>query len=1060
MAGGFSYVSLSPRGSQHHQHHQRAGSADHDRRQPSPVSQHHAVSPGAPPTRPVSPLESESDTASAYLGRSVSVVTAKSARIPVVEVHPVIAEEQAYQQYQHQYHNQQHQPGPYDGNFQDSTAGPYDGTQYLGYDQQPLDADHQQHHEQQQYYPPHPARYNQYPQEQGPGQATQSRKHNDDTKREGVPSYRIWSEWMWEIITLVLMFLLLWAVAILLTMYNGKPVPDWGRYINLNTVLALLSTVFRAGLVVVITQVISQRKWSWFAATDDHHHPSTSNRSKPRSLGQLQKFDDGSRNSFKAVWLFGGVLKGRELVALLAALVFLLSFLVGPFVQQASQTMSCSMVTFSKDQASVPIAKFVPRTSGYKRGYPGSIGVPTSDTIVALLSSATVPKGVENRVGFTCSTGNCTFVNGDPVLADTGPSAESNNVDKNSRKNSRRDTAQPAAAASDTSADSTLPFLGHTVDAPPGTTAYSTSFLSTTHSTVGLCRLCSNITSAVQTRRPVPGQGQGAGSGVLLNMTVSTNAFAPIINMTSSWVSPTSGRFDSMDWLEPAYYAPATAAGRAARYALHNTTLLMITDPSGKGDPAIPTSIHPTDYFAAACHLYPCLRTFSAAVEGGKLREVETPDSVNAAGDELLRAERQMWPGVMGNLSGPAIEGLSMSSMNSMWLPRGVFYAAVKSPCRVTLPPASPSEGPITAVYTRQNMSTAPNAVDMVLYQPRILDERLQPVAVASDNNNNNDDDNATPSEPDYHWAQYRVPEECIYRHDVQFHMAIGKVIQDSILKGSCKNDPRTGPACSAPINVIESALEALYNSGMASMRTVDGWFADFADALTARYRFQFGAGAYNATTDNAVMPIGELTGEVWLTGVCIAAELKWLAFPAALFVVTAGLLAWTVLGTWRQRHHRPVWKDSVLPMLFYNAKFRVQDGSGEPYGLVKGGRAGGGGGEEEEDKSPVAGVDDYHRAATEMQNSLLEAKEMQRIADQTMVTFDWPGSSNRNGIEGGGLSTSTGTHYDPHSYGSVANNNGQQDGKDVPRPRRPFFRMPWQQRLSADSLLDQHGHR
>jgi hypothetical protein len=62
----------------------------------------------------------------------------------------------------------------------------------------------------------------------------------------------------------VLVVGLLVSIAALIAVYDGKPTPEWGGRINLNALLALLSTILRATLVVVVSQIISQRKWEWY----------------------------------------------------------------------------------------------------------------------------------------------------------------------------------------------------------------------------------------------------------------------------------------------------------------------------------------------------------------------------------------------------------------------------------------------------------------------------------------------------------------------------------------------------------------------------------------------------------------------------------------------------------------------------------------------------------------------------------------------------------------------------------------------------------------------------
>ncbi|KXJ86388.1 hypothetical protein Micbo1qcDRAFT_236924 [Microdochium bolleyi] len=1017
MAGRFSYASLTPRG-------HGAAAVDDDNlhsRQLSPNSLHHATSLRGS-ARPVSPLESE-DGMSVHLDRSVSLATTKSARFqPTVEVHPVIAEEHSFSR-----HQQHPQPDPYDGEKND-TAGPYGA-----YSTIPMDRlsehepsayrGHNQHH-----YSTDGVTYgNTYPtnqpsqtyqQDHAPSPPTHSIPPEQTPSPPKIPKYRIWREWKWEIATLVALFALLLGLGILLRVHDKARVPDWGRYVNLNTVLALMSTFFRAGLVFVLSQIIAQRKWSWFAATEDAaHHRSN----KPRPLGHIEKFDGASRNPFKAFWLFTGVLHGRDLISLGAAVLFLVSFLVGPFVQQASQTEPCTKPG-QGGLAALPMAQYVPREGGFIRGYPGKGGEATSDTIVALLSTATAPRGVENRVGFTCETGNCTFNQSpDPAIID-------------GEKANRRRRSTPATSSQPlASADLALPFLGSTTYHLDNLTAQADFFLSKTHSTVGVCSYCSDISSSVKT---TPKQ-TGPDVGSLAGMNVSRNAFGTVFNMSSAY--NISARMEQ--WLGSAL---SPEHGMTARYALHNTTMLMINDPDyiapGPNDTSTSTTPVPDSFLAAACHMYPCLRTFSSAVRSGELVEAEAADSTSK--QPLKRLERQFWPAKMGTLADRP-RGIDMSSdhgSGTTWSGSGIFYATIKSPCSVWIPwdvgSISDNHQP---VYTRANMSSSPIAVDMIMYQPRILDDVMKPLATGTGVGG---DDPQQQQEADYHWVHYRAPEACIYRHAYNFHRAVGSVLRDSILSGSCKADPRTGPACTAPISVIASTLEALYAKGAASTGSIEAWFRDFADAVTARYRFQFGAATWNNGTDELVggrppLEKGQVRGEVWLTVVCIAMDEKWLRFPLALLLATAVLLVATVYGTWRHRHHRPVWKDSVLPMLFYNAKFSqggLQHGQGQGPVFI-----------DEKERG-----DDYHHAG-ETPDRLLEAREMQKIADRTMVTFDWPGSTLYRGLEHGG---------DGHSTGAMGSGQQQDGNSGVPQPRRPFLRMPWQRRMSVDSLLDNNARR
>ncbi|KAI4640450.1 hypothetical protein J4E93_008656 [Alternaria ventricosa] len=181
-------------------------------------------------------------------------------------------------------------------------------------------------------------------------------------KMESCYTFRTWAG---ETLTIACAIGLVASIAGILAVYDGKPVPDWGSDLNLNALIALLSTVLRALLVVTVAQIISQRKWDWFSVTS------------ARPLSDIQRFDYGSRGAYGALLLIPTVFL-KDFVTLAAAVVLLLSFLVGPFAQQANG---------------------------------GSDGGPTTDLVAAILSSVVSPYGIENKIRTSCPTGNCTFSN-------------------------------------------------------------------------------------------------------------------------------------------------------------------------------------------------------------------------------------------------------------------------------------------------------------------------------------------------------------------------------------------------------------------------------------------------------------------------------------------------------------------------------------------------------------------------------------------------------------------------------------------------------------------------
>jgi len=203
-----------------------------------------------------------------------------------------------------------------------------------------------------------------------------------------------WS-WTWELLSLLLCIGLIAAIFVVLAAYNGQRVPDWGLSINLSTLVALLATILRASLVMIAAQVISQAKWSWFSSNGQVH-----------PLSQLQVFDAASRGAVGAASLIPTVLV-RSPVALIAAVITIVSFATGPFVQQAIKTVGCDEIV-PGERASVPIAHYAPGSSGYFTLGAGRLEL-TNDMKGALIAGLSNPLTVDTNIAASCKTGNCTF---------------------------------------------------------------------------------------------------------------------------------------------------------------------------------------------------------------------------------------------------------------------------------------------------------------------------------------------------------------------------------------------------------------------------------------------------------------------------------------------------------------------------------------------------------------------------------------------------------------------------------------------------------------------------
>ncbi|KAJ0156423.1 hypothetical protein CTA2_12779 [Colletotrichum tanaceti] len=663
-------------------------------------------------------------------------------------------------------------------------------------------------------------------------------------------SYKIFRSWIWELLSVVIAIGLVIAIAALLATYEGKPAPDWGAHLNLNALLALLSTILRALLVVVVSGVISQRKWGWYG------------RDRDRPLSDLQQFDTGSRGSLGALLLIPTVVL-KDVVALVAAVVLLASFLVGPFTQQASQTVDCSFPVPNVLNASIPFAHHVPRKPLNTHRNAGPLAV-EPDVVIAVLSGVTAAGGVENQVSASCTTGHCTFSIGDPPEQDVALNIST----------------------------------------------------STTHSTVGMCSKCTDVASLIsrmETGDPILPNGFN-----LSNEVKGAEGHSALMDTASDFI-----------WLGDMLTPDLRAL---SRWAYVNVTFL-------------------TNESAAVCHLYPCMRTYISSVIDNQLVEQEVRSDIMLVEDGAALLE-------------------PLQAANSHSNEGSAHYTTVKSPCRAD-----------EKVYNAlQNTSTRPGATKLALCDFTDYGG-LSPTPYRSTCQN------------------ITAPDQCIYRQDATFVKMVSMVLNDHIFSGICTYLKSTLHCAKSGWGNTENdladlgagtVLRALYNDHDPSFPTTDRWFQSFADAMTNRYRFQFGSPALNLSRrqetppwNQEILPLGQIQGLTWQSMVCVSMRREWLLLPVCLTLITAALSIWTMADDWRHRHHRPVWKDSVLPLIFYRHKFESQERGALP-------------------NQPRESTDDEDGAgAAEQRNGLLEATEMKDLGFRIPVTFQWPENVARSSTDG-----------------------------------------------------------
>ena len=88
--------------------------------------------------------------------------------------------------------------------------------------------------------------------------------------------------WWWEIAPILLSIMCTFAMVIVLARIEDTPLDDWKFSIQLNSLIAILTTTSKAAMLVAVTTAIGQLKWLHFTARRDH-------------LLNFQRFDDASR---------------------------------------------------------------------------------------------------------------------------------------------------------------------------------------------------------------------------------------------------------------------------------------------------------------------------------------------------------------------------------------------------------------------------------------------------------------------------------------------------------------------------------------------------------------------------------------------------------------------------------------------------------------------------------------------------------------------------------------------------------------------------------------------
>lgn len=168
------------------------------------------------------------------------------------------------------------------------------------------------------------------------------------------------------------------------------------------------------------------------------------------------------------------------------------------------------------------------------------------------------------------------------------------------------------------------------------------------------------------------------------------------------------------------------------------------------------------------------------------------------------------------------------------------------------------------------------------------------------------------------------VPDDCIYYAPFQYIRGLEGFL-DSSFVGLCMSLENYGKVSCE----FSWWLEALYRSQNATVVSITDSINGMADAMTNQIRVGNGFSQGIATR-------GVVSGKSFMPRVCTAFQWGWLMYPAALWAVTTVLLGVIIagvgdageadMGPGDEWDRLPVWKSSILPVLYYGGVSKAED--------------------------------------------------------------------------------------------------------------------------------------
>ncbi|KAI8716548.1 hypothetical protein NCS52_00948900 [Fusarium sp. LHS14.1] len=618
--------------------------------------------------------------------------------------------------------------------------------------------------------------------------------------------------WSLELALLLLAVGLLASIYGILRAYSDDEVPNWdgnnngtgGAGITLNALVAIIATIFRAILAFVALQVLAQLKWDWVSG-------------RFRPMNDVQRFDDASRGAWGSLELLPLVALHRPL-AVVAIIVVVVSLAVGPMTQQTMQTYYCARVVEGRP-AAISVANridqslyFQERPSafalhvGLRSAMQDSLVNPSNDSNIAAL--------------FTCPSGNCTFT----AYADNPGQPENEKV---------------------------------------------------SHASLGMCSRCEDVSELVERVVYVP---RPKTEQITVSLRVSSTASSG--NDTERLEIKTGNPATSgTQYLSAGLTGNLTWARKVvprefvntARWSAANFTILAFSQEHCKtldnGTVSCPLSTsnssdakawsEPTDYIAATCIMYPCVKHYAGQVKNGIKERVVKNTPLR------LQKSAPLWDG-----------GESLPQ---------TFMRGVQTPCFVN-----------GTLYTSSNMTSA---------SEKLPSSARQTVSVLSKDWATEDLD--APSE----YTNVTAPQECVASLWPAFVEAFQRELTGTF-DAYCRPQgfQTEYVACFGRYGGNSLAMAAILRSRTTNIDSIRENIDSMAMRITTEMR-RAGWGPY-------AMASTASQGDAWENRTCLHVAWAWFSLPLVLLVLCIVMISCIIVKELLNKDTSVMWKSSVLPFL------------------------------------------------------------------------------------------------------------------------------------------------